>query len=264
MTRFGCALMLAIVVSMAGPQTPPQNRAHGIIPLKSTRPDVERLLGIPNGYCTEESSSDYKCPDEGVTVRYSNGNCEGGWIVQQDTVLNVKVSPKERLEFTDLGLDLTRYEKSQPEHDVPDRIDYRDSAHGLTISVRSDIVYEYTFGPTLADDCLSCERPRVETPPFNPDCLHLTLMVDCRSEALKLGSTVECKAKIGSTPENFERIFEWKISNGAVFTRKGVDTVLVDLTDPTVKSVTLSVKVISPLLCFDSAQMEFKIAKNPY
>ena len=57
---------------------------RGIVPLKSTRADVERLLGKPGKY------NRYQFENERVSFDYSNGRCEGSdhclCLVPADTV----------------------------------------------------------------------------------------------------------------------------------------------------------------------------------
>jgi hypothetical protein len=84
---------------------------RGIIPLHSTRADVERLLGPGSG----EYSCDYETESEYVSIEYAKGPCTGdpsGWNVPADTVLTVSVIPKQKRLFSEFKLDESKYEKA--------------------------------------------------------------------------------------------------------------------------------------------------------
>lgn len=130
---------------------------RGIIPLKSTRSDVERLLGKPlpgnmKFYVT------YKLDSEEVRVRYAEktlctrkDECE--CRVPDDTVLNVVVRPKTRINFSSLALDKLKFHPIvNPEN--ANNVAYSNSDAGLmyVVSKRDDLVLYVQYGPT-AKDC---------------------------------------------------------------------------------------------------------------
>jgi hypothetical protein len=65
---------------------------RGVVPLRSTRKDVERLIGPTY----DATGSFYKTDQENVSVRYSDGPCVGstGWKVPLDTVLDITITPQ--------------------------------------------------------------------------------------------------------------------------------------------------------------------------
>src|SRR5690349_3773129 len=81
---------------------------RGIVPLKSTRADVERFLGKPNELGL------YEVNGEHVTIIYSEGPCIGLYrslekanckcLVSKDTVLSIYIEPKRALKFSTLGI----------------------------------------------------------------------------------------------------------------------------------------------------------------
>jgi hypothetical protein len=79
---------------------------RGIVPLHSTREDVERLLGKPNA-----KYGRYEFDKEIAEISYSTGLCVNGWKVPTGTVIDIVVSPKESLRISDLKLDLSKYER---------------------------------------------------------------------------------------------------------------------------------------------------------
>ena len=64
----------------------------GLIPLRSSRTDVEKLLGQPK--MTHGSTSIYENERQRVDVRYSKGSCQIGgevWNVAKDMVIEIVV-----------------------------------------------------------------------------------------------------------------------------------------------------------------------------
>src|SRR5215211_7734523 len=77
---------------------------RGIIPLISTRADVERLLGKP------KELGRYEVNGERADIIYSDGPCKGWYyslektnckcLVLKDTVLSIYVEPDQTLKFS--------------------------------------------------------------------------------------------------------------------------------------------------------------------
>ena len=65
-----------------------------IVPLKSTRADVERLLGSSK----EAYLANYTLEEGNLFIEYSSGPCrpdrKGGWNVPENTVVLVRFTPK--------------------------------------------------------------------------------------------------------------------------------------------------------------------------
>ena len=83
---------------------------NGIVPLHSTRADVERVLGRSEDPC----NCIYKTKSESVHVEYGEGTCNGfppGWNVPRGTVLLITVRSSNQPKITDLHIDLNRYVK---------------------------------------------------------------------------------------------------------------------------------------------------------
>ena len=128
----------------------------GIVPLHSTRVDVERLIGspmMPNGIT-------YDLKNERVNVVYSDGGCAKGqpseWNVPLDTVIGITVYPQTKLMLSDLRIDLNRFEKFINPHN-PDSVSYNNEEAGISIGTRSNgevIVVQYL--PAAKDNYLRC------------------------------------------------------------------------------------------------------------
>lgn len=87
-----------------------QERAswQGIVPLHSTRADVEQLLGKSGS----ELKSLYKTKDATVLIDYAPRPCKGilpGWSVPADTVLRLTVLPETPPRFSELSLNLEEF-----------------------------------------------------------------------------------------------------------------------------------------------------------
>ncbi len=130
---------------------------RGIVPLKSTRSDVERLLGKPlpgnmNFYVT------YKFESEEVRVRYADrtlctrvDECE--CRVPDNTVLTVVVQPKTKIKFSSLNLDQSKFHAIVNAENT-NNVAHSDFDAGLmyVISKRDDLVLYVQYSPT-AKDC---------------------------------------------------------------------------------------------------------------
>src|SRR5262245_29976199 len=126
---------------------------RGIVPLHSTRADVERLLG-PG---TNECRCGYYRYDFNAFFSYSTGDCEkagsGGWNVPPDTVLSMTVHLFPNPQLADLGLDESKFKKSQS---IGDLMYYVDAEQGLSLEIYQGRVQGLTYFGTKADESLRC------------------------------------------------------------------------------------------------------------
>ncbi|HKG13349.1 MAG TPA: hypothetical protein VKB12_08415 [Pyrinomonadaceae bacterium] len=143
-----CALLLAAAPAQA-------KEWRRIVPLRTTRAQVERRLGRPRGGYHELKT-------ERAFVVYSSGRgCAGGegWNVPRDTVVRIVVTPKTKLRLSALRLDLKRFEKSA-DAEVPTHALYKDREAGLTYEVyegggeSNGLVLHIQYDPTAADEKL--------------------------------------------------------------------------------------------------------------
>jgi hypothetical protein len=107
MTRTHILIAFALLFGSALPQKT-ESGWKGIVPLHSTRQNVEQLLGSS----PDECRCLYKTKNETIYVEYADGRCKGltpGWDVAPDTVLRLTVRSSIQLEFSTLNLDLNRY-----------------------------------------------------------------------------------------------------------------------------------------------------------
>jgi len=126
---------------------------RGLTPLRSTRADVERVLGAPGGSC----KCVYRTREEVVFVDYATGRCEGrspGWNVPADTVLRFNVRPQVWRKFAELNLDENRLAKH---YDDSLTAYYLDRDKGVEYEVSQDrMVTAVSYVPSTQDARLRC------------------------------------------------------------------------------------------------------------
>jgi hypothetical protein len=130
---------------------------RGIIPLRSTKSEVERLLGKPN------QLGRYDIENERVSILYSDGPCDRPYqalakancecLVAKDTVLRIFVTLDSPVSVARLALDKTRYERTRIDAYRPTAT-YSDLTEGVVYTVREsdDVVTNIDYLPS-AKEC---------------------------------------------------------------------------------------------------------------
>jgi hypothetical protein len=122
--------------------------------LRSSRADVERLLGAS----TDECRCSYKTEAGAINVDYADATCKGhvpGWNVPANTVLRFTVYPKEVRRFSDLNLNLAKYQTRQ---DNSFTKYYFNRTEGIQYSVSPEgDVRSITYAPSSAQVSLRCD-----------------------------------------------------------------------------------------------------------
>jgi hypothetical protein len=146
----GFALLLALSLSARAESW------RGITPLKSTRADVERLLGkpVPGGL---DFLAVYKLETGEVHVQYATGRlcreldkCK--CRVPDDTVIEVSVESKVKAKFSTLKIDKTVFDRFPLVENTSIMIYYNSEA-GLAYSVseKGDQILSVQYGPSKKD-----------------------------------------------------------------------------------------------------------------
>ena len=123
---------------------------RGIVPLRSTRADVERLLGPGN-------RGHYQFDEERAHVNYAEGECNpvNGCLcfVPKDTVISIHVQLEVEMSFSKLNIDKKNYEKFVSRKD-PNLVTYSNDKEGIiyTVNEENDDVKAINYLPT-AKDC---------------------------------------------------------------------------------------------------------------
>jgi uncharacterized metal-binding protein len=142
-------------------RTTASNGWQRIVPLRSTRADVERLLGPPRSSIGDIYR--YGTPENRVDISYSADPCKVGGAnplnTAADVVLKITVSPQKTLLVQSLGLDKNKYIRIQDDH--PENwVNYLNSVEGITIDAILDNgceqVLSIIYQPTSRDRELRC------------------------------------------------------------------------------------------------------------
>lgn len=139
---------------------------RGIVPLRSTRADVEKLLGPPAD-SGNKFTSVYQLENETVVIDYEDDEpctAPGGWRVPRGTVTSVTITPKTRLRFSDLKIDEGKYNKTDGGHRPEDTI-YTNDESGERITVYRGDVTLIAYGPTAGDSRRRCSASRAGSAP---------------------------------------------------------------------------------------------------
>lgn len=148
-TLFLSLLMLTLCYSINAQDWPQ------IDPLKSTRADVERLLGPTNG----AYFAVYQLKHGTLFIEYSSGPCRpertGGWNVPENLVISTSFSPKHPKQLSDLKLDPKKFRKVVG-GDVLGVEYYVNDESGITYIIQQGKVDHVEYGPPKKYDYLYC------------------------------------------------------------------------------------------------------------
>jgi len=129
-------LLIAVIAQAVAAQqvTPTSNEWNGLVPLHSTRSDVERLLG--SSKMSQGFASTYETKDNRIDILYSAGPCALSgvekWNVPADVVISMQVNPKGTVQFGNLHLDAKKYSRFREAH--PDNwVQYWNETDGIIV-----------------------------------------------------------------------------------------------------------------------------------
>lgn len=156
-------ILMLLLAYPANSQT--SNVWNGIIPLKSTRADVEKILGKPEPMSIAKYATGYRVKDGEVFVLYSTGLCNidpaHGWNIPELTVINVDFSPDypNPYKFSDLKIDRYKFEM-HPDPGSLHLVSYTNEKDGvvLTVDTSSDTIRTFSYFPESKYDCLKCAK----------------------------------------------------------------------------------------------------------
>jgi hypothetical protein len=131
-----------------------------IVVMKSTKQDVERLLGSPRpGINSDDYMSFYSAKNGGVTVFYSLGLCEpgerAGWNFEKGIVTELEFYPYQPLPFKSLNIDRKKFKKDFAGD--TDDLSYTNKEDGIEYMVREDKVTMIGYFPGTRFNDLECE-----------------------------------------------------------------------------------------------------------
>lgn len=133
---------------------------RGIEPLRSTRTDVERLLGSKAIRCGV-SSCIYDLGEEKVFILYAaDSSCKNddgttAWKVPVGTVIEIAVHFTEDKPLSQLGFDLSKFDKVEDEH-LPGWIYYVNLDEGVRVEGGLKTASSVTYFQSAKDNYLRC------------------------------------------------------------------------------------------------------------
>lgn len=137
-----------------------ENCWYGLIPLKSTRTDVEKLLGS-----SKEGSDIYETETEKVNVLYAQGLCKENklsrWNVPKDTVLVINVIPKKDISVSSFISKFTQEFDKEIDPEIKGVFYYYNADHSVSFETRKssngneNIVF-ILYKPTKNDNRFRC------------------------------------------------------------------------------------------------------------
>lgn len=133
---------------------------HGIVPLHSTRVDVEKLWGKPlppppesgRAYTLNDERSIYFTDEGEIYVLYARFNSECDRSVTPNTVLWLSLKPKTNIPLSELRIDKAKFRTYDPA--TPKGLGYKaytDEAEVYSILTFKGLVEEIYYQPTAAD-----------------------------------------------------------------------------------------------------------------
>lgn len=132
-----------------------------IVPLKSTRAEVERLLGSTTGAYFGQ----YELKQGSLFIEYSSGPCrperKGGWNVPRDVVIMVHFTPKKGKRIADLKLDPKKFRIIVDDH-VIGALYYVNDEDGVTYAVQGGKIEFVEYHAAKKDEHLYCGDPKDE------------------------------------------------------------------------------------------------------
>ena len=133
---------------------------RSIVPLHSTRQDVERLISQNKIRCNAQACL-YDLGTETVFVLYaSEPICKKdgpttSWRVPRDTVIEINIRFKTERQLSDLGFDLTKFERTV-DKELPGWVYYNNREDGVEIEGTDKTAIAVNYFQTAKDKKLRC------------------------------------------------------------------------------------------------------------
>lgn len=133
-----------------------------IVPLHSTREDVERVLNVKPQRCGGNACL-YDLVDKTVFVLYSgeptckNTDVSNAWNVPRDTVIEITVHYKTPQPLSLIEPNLTKYKRVQ-DKEFPALVYLTNDVEGVQMETSGDTVREITYYRSERDSKLRCPK----------------------------------------------------------------------------------------------------------
>jgi hypothetical protein len=152
--------LIFLIAALATTPTVEAKGWRGIVPLHTTRAEVEKILGPPTEQQSEYSVL-YRTADESVIIGYTRGlPCGIGekysqWRVPRDTVHSILITPNMGSPLSKLSIDESKYKKRRGADRAED-IYYINDEDGEILRVFQNDVMEITYSAAASDEPLRC------------------------------------------------------------------------------------------------------------
>lgn len=220
---------------------------RGIVPLRSNRDDVTRVLG-PSADANKIRAR-YSLKDEDVYIVFASRESYVDDCVKQlplGTVLQIKVTPKTEMRLADLRLEESRLKKFDPSD--PPGLGYEayvDAEEGVIVRTQNGKVDEAVYIAAAADRHLCPTYYRndkafvglIVEPPAP------TLSLDCPTGQPRAGELIAFTANLAGASADLNPTFRWKVSAGQIVRGQGTSSITVDTRGLGGKRVKASVEV---------------------
>src|ERR1043165_116625 len=174
LTRLGVAAISACIFLFFGQTLSQAKPWRGIVPLQSTRSDVERILGSP-----VMDRNVYDAPDGRAIITYSDGSpCEVGLPglgnIPKETVVEIYLTLSQPIELSQLLSPAKHYVRMQLAH-TPSISYVFDEDDGVRYSTQGGVVRDLSYFGTAAEKKrFVCSEPQYARPiPKDPDALRV-------------------------------------------------------------------------------------------
>lgn len=153
MMNFARAVLTCVCIALSSSVPQGDRGWQGLVPLRSTQADVERLLGKAE---EPDSVTWYKAGGDLVGFAYATSPCQGwvqGWNVPAGTVLEIYVRPQKTRNFYELNLDDSKFVRA---YGHVGRV-YINLDEGIRYELRhDDVVDTISHIPARKDNRLRC------------------------------------------------------------------------------------------------------------
>lgn len=139
---------------------------NGIVLLKTTRAEVEKILVKPMPHSKAKYAAGYRTETERVSILYSTGPCNvkanNGWNVPELTVIDIMVIPDTKPRFSDIKWDMSKVEKRSIA-ETPGITDYTNRDAGIAVSVDDNegLIDYFRYFPRSKDSDLKCPDKKI-------------------------------------------------------------------------------------------------------
>ncbi len=238
---------------------------RGIVPLRTTRSQVEKLLGPSK---TLDNLSTYYFQNEAIEIFYSRYRCGDSrnldkWNVSPNTVISVKVIPNTKFPLAELPFDFSKFKQERGSFDALDESRLISDEDGITLAYSSahNMIDWYAYGPKLSDQAKRCPGYSVAEEQRLRDCMPYLFVVECSSEEISVRHPVSCSARF-EAPLGFSPTIDWLVSKNAFLVRNG-QNITVSIKSSKMKTVLVSGEVSSPNICMKTASIALRVkSKN--